>query len=101
MPYKCEKIKLGQFDRRRKLTEEQKEEIRHKYSTGFYSHRSLAKEYKVDKSTITIIVNPERKRKVQQRNKEHWKDYVDREKLTEAVKKTRKYKYELYKEGKI
>lgn len=101
MPYKCENIKLGQYDRRRKLTEDQKEEIRHKYSTGFYSHRSLAKEYKVDKSTITIIVNPERKRKVQQRNKEHWKDYVDREKLTAAQRKRRRYKQELFLEGRI
>lgn len=101
MPYKCEKIKLGQFDRRRKLTEEQKEEIKHKYKTGFYSHRGLAKEYKVDKSTIAIIVNPKRAEKVRQRNKEHWKDYVDREKLTEAQRNRRRYKYKLYKEGKI
>lgn len=34
MPYVSSKIRLPQeLDRRRKLTEEQKEEIRHKYST--------------------------------------------------------------------
>ena len=101
MPYKCENIKLGQFDRRRKLTEDQKEEIKHKYSTGLYSHRSLAAEYKVDKSTIAIIVNPKRAEQVKQRIKEHWKDYLDRQKLTEATRKLRKYKYKLHKEGKI
>lgn len=44
MPYKSEKIKLPQeYDRRRKLTDEQKDEIKHKYDTGFYSLNSLAK----------------------------------------------------------
>lgn len=101
MPYKCENIKLGQYDRRRKLTEDQKEEIKHKYSTGLYSHRSLAAEYKVNKSTIAIIVNPKRAEQVKQRMKEHWKDYVDREELTVAQRKRRRYKQELYLEGKI
>lgn len=101
MPYKCENIKLGQYDRRRKLTEDQKEEIKHKYSTGLYSHRTLAAEYKVDKSTIAIIVNPKRAEQVKQRIKEHWKDYVDREKLTAAQRKRRRYKQELFLEGRI
>ena len=46
MPFKSEKIKLPQeYDRRRKLTDDQKDEIRHKHSTGFYSLNNLAKEY--------------------------------------------------------
>ena len=43
MPFKSEKIKLPQeYDRRRKLTDEQKDEIKHKYSTGLYSLNNLA-----------------------------------------------------------
>lgn len=35
MPYKCENIKLNEKqDRRRKLTLEQKQEIKKKYATG-------------------------------------------------------------------
>ena len=46
MPYKSEKIKLSRsHDRRSKLTDEQREEIREKYSTGLYSQRALAREY--------------------------------------------------------
>ena len=46
MPYKSEKIKLPkEHDRRIKLTDEQREEIREKYSTGLYSQRALAREY--------------------------------------------------------
>ena len=39
MPYVCEKLKLSEKqDRRVKLTQNQKEEIRKLYSTGEYSH---------------------------------------------------------------
>ena len=76
MPFKSEKIKLPQeYDRRRKLTDEQKDEIKHKYSTGFYSLNNLTIEYKVSKKTILLIVNPESKRKNDERIKDHWKDY--------------------------
>ena len=60
MPYKSEKIKIQgtMFDRRRKLTEEQKEEIRKKYSTGLVGQRPLAKEYGVSRGLIQVILNP-------------------------------------------
>ena len=46
MPYKAEKIRLPeQFDRRRKLTDEQKQEIVDKYSTGFIVHQHLKERY--------------------------------------------------------
>lgn len=46
MPYKSEKIKLPkEYDRRIKLTDEQREEIKEKYATGLYSQRALAREY--------------------------------------------------------
>ncbi len=62
MPYKSEKIKLPEsLDRRRKLSNEQKEKIKHKYATGSYSLQKLANEYMVSKKTILLIVNPESK----------------------------------------
>ena len=103
MPYIAEKIKLPeQYDRRRKLTEIQKQEIKNKYSTGFYSLNSLAKEYSVSKKSILLIVNPELKRKNDQRTKDHWKDYQKtKEERAETIREHRHYKNELYKSGKI
>ena len=59
MPYKSEKIKLSETqDRRRKLTEKQKEEIRAIYATGVCGARPLAKQFGVSRKTIQVIVNP-------------------------------------------
>lgn len=103
MPYKAEKIKLPeQYDRRRRLTEIQKCEIKSKYETGSYSLNGLAKEYSVSKKTILLIVNPESKRKNDQRIKDHWKDYQEtKEERAKTVREHRHYKNELYKSGKI
>ena len=102
MPYKCEHIKLSESqDRRRKLTEAQKAEIRQLYSEGFGSWQSLADKYGVSKKTVGLIVNDDMAAKSKQYTKEHWKDYVDREKLTEATRNLRHYKHELYKAGKL
>ena len=101
MPYKSEKIKLrGLQDRRRKLEDYQYDEIKHKYATGLYSQRALAKEYNVSRSLIRIIVNPERAEAVKQRIKEHWRDYQTFGAEHNAVmRKTRVYKQELYVKG--
>lgn len=103
VPYIAEKIKLPkEYDRRRKLTDEQKQEIKNKYSTGFYSLNGLAKEYSVSKKLILIIVNPESKRKNDQRIKDHWKDYQETgEDHNNTMREHRHYKQELYKRGKI
>ena len=95
MPYKTEKIKLPQeLDRRRKLSDEQKDEIRHKYSTGLYSLNGLAREYGVTKKTILIIVNPESKRKNDEYIKAHWKDYaVSKEERNAIAREHRAYKH--------
>lgn len=61
MPYKSEKIKLnGLQDRRRKLTDDQKEQIKRIYATGVCGTRPLAKEFGVSRSTIQAIVSPAR-----------------------------------------
>jgi DNA-binding XRE family transcriptional regulator len=102
MPEKVDKMKLSESqDRRRKLTEAQKEKIREIYKEGEYSQRHLAEKYGVSKSLIGIIVNPKRAEKVQERIKNHWKEYYDREKLTDAAKNTRDYKKELHKKGEL
>lgn len=103
MPYVSEKIKLSETqDRRRKLTEEDKEVIRHRYKIGDGSHRSLAKEYGVSKSTIQILVNPERAKAVSQRVKDHWKDYrPSKEEWAKTMREHRQYKHELYLKGEL
>lgn len=103
MPYIAESIKLPpEYDRRRKLTDEQKDEIQHKYSTKLYSLRSLAEEYKVSKKSILLIVNPVSKAKNDARIKEHWRDYVPSKEKSAAIKREhRHYKHQLHKEGKI
>ena len=93
MPYKSEKIKLkGLQDRRKKLTDEQREEIKKLYGTGCYSLNGLAKEYGVSKKTILLIVNPESKRKNDERIKDHWRDYVPTKDGKPCIK-TRKVLY--------
>lgn len=103
MPYIAESIKLPpKYDRRRKLSEEQKDTIRHKYSTGMYSLRTLAEEYHVSKKSILLIVNPESKRKNDECIKEHWRDYVpSKEEHACIMREHRHYKHNLRKEGKI
>ena len=103
MPYKSESIKLkGLQDRRKKLTDEQRKEIKELYGTGNYSLNGLAKEFKVSKKTILLIVNEESAERAKQYRKEHWREWQQIGKEhNEAIKKTRKYKYKLYQEGKL
>ena len=103
MPYKSEKIKLkGLQDRRKKLTDEQREEIKKLYGTGHYSLNDLAKRFVVSKKTILLIVNSNSAENAKQYRKEHWREWqrVGKE-HNEAIKKTRKYKQSLYKDGKL
>lgn len=103
MPEKVDKIKLPEnLDRRRKLTEAQKDEIRHKYGTGFYSLNGLAKEYGVSKKLILITVNPETARKNKERIKEHWRDYAPTKQERAAImREHRDYKKQLLRNGEI
>ncbi len=45
-------------DMRRRLTDEQREEIRHRYATEKCTYRSLATDYGCSASTIGLVVNP-------------------------------------------
>lgn len=103
MPYKSEKLKLNETqDRRRKLTDEQKEEIIRIYKSGVCGQRPLAKQFGVSRSLIQIIVNPEIAEKKKQRIKDHWRDYrPTKEEWAETMKEHRHYKQELYLKGEL
>lgn len=103
MPYKSEKIKLkGLQDRRKRLTDEQREEIKALYGTGYYSLNDLAKRFVVSKKTILLIVNSDSAKKAKQYRKEHWREWQStKEEHREAIKKTRKYKQSLMLKGEL
>ena len=98
MPYKSEKIKLPpNTDRRRKLTDDQKEQIKSIYAESGVGTRPLAKQFGVSRRTIQLIVNPEIKRKNDERIKEHWRDYrPTKEEWATTMREHRKYKQQLY-----
>ena len=103
MPYKSEKIKLKETqDRRKRLTTEQRNEIKELYGTGHYSLNDLARQYGVSKKTILLIVNKESAERAKEYRKEHWKEWQRKgEEHAEAIKKTRRYKQELYLKGEL
>lgn len=104
MPYTHEvnHIKLvGLQDRRRKLTDEQKAEIIRLRDEG-WSMRKLAKEFEVSPQSILFIVNPESKAKNDKYGRDNWRKFQKtKEKNAEAVRKTRRYKQELFLKGEM
>ncbi len=103
MPWISEKIKLPEeYDRRCKLTAEQREQIKELYATGLYSLRQLGREYGVDKSYISLLVNPDRAAKVKAIRKANAERYkVSREERNRIAREYRRRKQQLYLEGKI
>lgn len=87
-------------DRRRVLTDKQKEQIKEIYAKGDIGTRPLAKMFGCSRSLVMLIVNPKRAKAVQERFKAHWRDYAERygnAAHAAAIRKTRNYKYALYK----
>lgn len=105
MPYKSEKIKLPkELDRRIKLTNEQKEEIKYKYSTGFYSQRKLADEYNVSRRLITFVLDENKAKRNAELLKERKADgryKPTKEDWAATMKEHRQYKQTLYTQGKL
>ena len=103
MASKWQNIRLSETqDRRVKLTSEKKIEIRHKYQTGTYSLRGLAREYNVSHKTIALIVDQKAKRKNDEYIKLHWRDYKpSKEEHAASARRTKSYKYRLYKKGEL
>ena len=105
MPYKSEKIKLSrEQDRRIKLTDEQRVEIKNKYATGIYSQRKLALEYNVSRRLISFILDEEKAKIVAEQFKARRADgryKPAKEEWAETIREHRRYKQKLYKEGKL
>ena len=103
MPYKSEKLELPpNKDRRRKLTDDQKDEIKRIYAEGKCGTRPLAKQFGVSRSTIQVIVNPAIKQRHHDRMAKHWRDYrTSKEEWAATMKEHRHYKQELYLKGEL
>lgn len=105
MPYKSEKP--GQYiapadDRRRKLTDAQKDEIRAQHALGA-SQRSLATHFGVSRRLISFILDPAKEQAAKAAYTERRKDgrYYDPAKHTAQVREHRRHKNKLYQEGKL
>lgn len=82
-----------ELDRRVKLTAEQKECI--KSLAGEFSVSALAREFKVSCRTIDYTLHPEK------RKPQDWRKSYTKESGTARCKKTREYKQQLIREGKL
>ena len=103
MPYKSEKIKLPPTkDRRRKLTDEQKEEIRKIYASGICGMRPISKQFGVSKKTIQLIVKPEAKQRQHDYVAANWRKYrPSKEEWAATIREHRHYKQALYVKGEL
>lgn len=103
MPRKSDNIPINNptLDKRVKLTEEQRRNIKTEYEAGNISYNELAKKYGVSKRLITFIVKPERQKIAKQQYAERRKDgrYYDKEKHKEYTKRHRDRKKKLYEKG--
>ena len=100
-PYlQAQKIPLiGLQDRRRKLTDDDKEDIKARHKRGEAIH-AIARAYKdkCSKRLIQFIIYPERLKQLQDKHRkaQHWRKYYNRKQLTQATRNWRAYKYRLY-----
>lgn len=105
MPYKSEKIKLApEQDRRRKLTDEQKREIKRIYESGVCGQRPLAKQFGVSRRTIQFVVDEGKKQRCAEQFKQRRKDgryKPTKEEWAKTIREHRRYKQELYLKGEL
>jgi transposase-like protein len=91
---------VGLQDRRRKLTDEQRAEIKRIRLESGESYRSIARRFGVSRSLVALICDPERAKAVHDRTAEHWREYrISKEERRLRMRELRKRKYELYKAG--
>ena len=103
MPFKSEKLPLGKYDRRVKLNDVQRDEIKELRKQGI-SYAKIAKQYDVSKSLIILVCNPdiaERKRIASMQRHREGRYTPIKEEWAAIMREHRKYKHQLYKEGKI
>jgi hypothetical protein len=96
MPYRTEQIRFDTpfFDKRVKLIPCQKLKVQWLYETGEWSIRGLAKAFRVNKTLIRMIVQPEYAERMKKAAKLRRSDgrYYDKETHTEAMRVHRKDK---------
>jgi hypothetical protein len=103
MPRKSEKIPLGKYDRRVKLNDTQREEIKELRKLGL-SYRVIADRYEVSKKLIIMVCNPdiaERNRIASMERHREGRYTPTKEEWAATMREYRQYKEKLYKEGKI
>lgn len=105
MPYKSEKIKIEKtkFDRRIKLTADDKELIKWLREEEEISYQKLANQFNVSKRTIIFICKPEtldacKKARALRGGS---KIYYNKEAQTETIREHRRYKQDLKLKGLI
>ncbi len=106
MPYKFEYKHLvmkKEDDKRIKLTEDDKQEIRKIYNQGLMSQRQLAEKFKVSRRSIQFILDPEKLERNKEQRAEKAKDgrYYRREYQREYMREYRHRKKKLCDEGRL
>lgn len=106
MPYKSEKINIKGtvYDRRQKLTPEQKEDIRRMYANTDTSQRKLAKLFNVSRRLITFILDTdrgERNQKLLKQRKAKGLYKQSKEQRAAIMRDHRHYKQQLFLQGEI
>lgn len=106
MPYKSEKLKIAgtQYDRRKKLSDDQKQYIRWLREEEQLSYNQLAQMFGVSKRLVIFICKPETQEKCRERFKQLKKDgryKPTKEEWADTMKEHRRYKQNLYKNNKI
>lgn len=103
MPFKSEKLPLGKYDRRVKLNDVQRDEIKELRKQGL-SYAKIAKQYDVSKSLIIMVCNPdiaERKRIASMERHREGRYTPTKKEWAAIMREHRTYKHQLYKEGKL
>jgi len=102
MPYKCEKLHIPkEKDKRRKLTEEDKSEIKKHY--GKISQRKLAKIFCVSRRLIQFIGDPTKKERdlLLRKLRGGSAAYYNKNKHKDYMKKHRRRKQKLFLQGEL
>jgi transposase len=105
VPYLSEKAKIEktEYDKRRKLSDEEKELICTLYAKGGHSQRSLAAQFKVSRRLITFVIDPAKRVANYQARVARGgsTQYYEKEAHTKAIRVHRSYKQQLVLDGKI
>ncbi len=105
MPRKTDNVSINnrELDRRVKLTDADRVQIRILYESGDFSYKKLALMFGVSKRLISFIINPEKqKANLEARAKRGgWKQYYDKDNHAKSTKEHREYKKKLHEEGKL